>query len=124
MGYSTYFTGRIELNKHLTVSTIETLRAIREGSKTLPGMPQRSDCPWVVCRDGKGIESANEEKMYDWKEWLVFLLRKVIEPEGYQATGRVFWHGEEAGDAGVIFVRDNRAKFVSVQDVPEPRWDV
>jgi hypothetical protein len=121
MGYTTYFTGAFELSRKLTVTEADTIRAFYDESDP-EGAPS-SACVWTVSEEGDAIESIDEEKMYDWDDWLRYITSKVLEPAGVKANGRVAWHGEDIGDSGVIFVKDNEVRLVNIDEMPEPDWD-
>jgi hypothetical protein len=55
-----------------------------------------------------GIEWDGGEKFYNYTEWLVYIINKLLEPNGYVLNGVVQWQGEEVGDVGEIFVEDNK----------------
>jgi hypothetical protein len=63
---------------------------------------------WTPTQDGMGIEWDNGEKFYNYTEWLVYLINKILAPNGYILNGVVQWQGEENGDVGEIFVENNR----------------
>lgn len=63
---------------------------------------------WTPTEDGMGIEWDNGEKFYNYTEWLVYLIHKVLAPNGYVLNGVVQWSGEETGDVGEIIVENNR----------------
>ncbi len=48
------------------------------------------------------------EKFYYYSDWLVYLIHKVLAPNGYVLNGVVTWQGEETGDVGEIIVENNR----------------
>jgi predicted phosphohydrolase len=54
------------------------------------------------------IEWDGGEKFYNYTEWLVYLINKVLAPNGYVLNGVVEWSGEETGDVGEITVEDNK----------------
>ncbi len=107
----------------------ETIRAFYDDyldlEDTHPDLPEAPDnsCVWTVSEDGDAIVPLSEEKMYQWDEWIMYICEHVLEPAGVKANGRSTWHGEDVGDSGVIFVKDNRVKFVSIEEMPEPNWD-
>jgi hypothetical protein len=39
---------------------------------------------------------------------LVYIINKILKPNGYVLNGVVQWQGEEVGDVGEIFVEDNK----------------
>lgn len=138
MGYTTDFGGSFKLNKPLTpkmhdflVSFSESRRMGRnvdakfgiEGEFYVEGKDRDSDiidhnqepstqpglwCQWVPTSDGNGIEWDGGEKFYKYTEWLVYLIHKILAPNGYVLNGVVEWSGEDSGDVGEIFVEDNR----------------
>jgi len=63
---------------------------------------------WLPTDDGMGIEWSGEEKFYGYTEWLVYLIHKILAPNGYVLNGVVEYSGEEPGDVGEIVVVDNR----------------
>jgi hypothetical protein len=65
-------------------------------------------CKWTPTEDRMGIEWDGNEKFYDYTEWLVYLIHKILAPNGYVLNGVVEWSGEETGDVGEIFVEDNK----------------
>ncbi len=75
-----------------------------EPPSTQPGLW----CQWTPTQDGMGIEWDGGEKFYHYTEWLVYLITKILEPNGYVLNGVVQWQGEDVGDVGEIFVEDNK----------------
>jgi len=75
-----------------------------EPPSTQPGLW----CQWTPTQDGMGIEWDGGEKFYHYTEWLVYLITKILEPNGYVLNGVVQWRGEDVGDVGEIFVEDNK----------------
>jgi hypothetical protein len=65
-------------------------------------------CQWIPTEDRMGIEWDCGEKFYSYTEWLVYLIHKILAPNGYVLNGVVEWNGEETGDVGEIFVEDNK----------------
>jgi hypothetical protein len=65
-------------------------------------------CQWTPSDDRMGIEWDCGEKFYNYTEWLVYLIHKVLAPNGYVLNGEVTWQGEETGDVGEIIVENNR----------------
>ena len=132
MGYSTYFSGIFKLSRKLTVTERETFNAVsgtgafveRLGALTEEHEESSpdSECPWRLAGDDNKLEDAAEEKMYNWSEWLEYLCEHVFVPAGIKVNGQVTWHGEDTGDAGVIFVKDNDVRLRSIDEMPEPDW--
>ena len=136
MGYSTYFDGHFEMSQKLTVSQIDTLLELTRWDTDAPEDAPNDQSPWqpvehktkrVLEPGGKDLmcvlESINEEKIYRWADWLEFLIDKYFDPWGVKLNGDMIWQGEETGDSGVIFVKNNRVKFVPITEMPEPNWD-
>lgn len=65
-------------------------------------------CQWTPSDDNMGIEWDGGEKFYYYSDWLVYLIHKVLAPNGYVLNGVVTWQGEEIGDVGEIIVENNR----------------
>ena len=63
---------------------------------------------WTPSDDLMAIEWDCGEKFYNYTEWLVYLIHKILAPNGYVLNGVVTWQGEETGDVGEIFVENNR----------------
>lgn len=121
MGYSTYFSGEFRLSARLTTSQVAEIQRLTE----IDGSPDGvfvGPCVWHVGPGDQSLVPEHDEKVYGWRRWLVYLLENVLEPDGVRANGRVYWHGEDVGDAGIIFVRDNKVRFFSIEEVPEPDW--
>lgn len=123
MGYSTYFTGGFKLSKKLTDKRIVALATLCDYTAEMPNDAPDSECPWRVCSNGRGLEDAAEEKMYNWDTWLEYLIENYFKPWGVQLEGKVTWQGEDTGDSGVIFAKGHQVKFVSIDEMPEPDWD-
>ncbi len=65
-------------------------------------------CQWTPSDDNMCIEWDGGEKFYYYSDWLVYLIHKVLAPNGYVLNGVVTWQGEEIGDVGEIIVENNR----------------
>ena len=65
-------------------------------------------CQWCPTNDLMGIEWDGGEKFYNYTEWLVYLIHKILAPNGYVLNGVVEWEGEERNDVGSIIVENNR----------------
>jgi hypothetical protein len=62
-------------------------------------------CQWRI-EDNKLVWDEGE-KFYYYVEWLSYLIKNFFERWGWLLTGRIAWQGEEMGDMGVIFLKDN-----------------
>jgi hypothetical protein len=82
--------------------------------KTQPGLW----CQWEVSEDGTTLEWDGGEKFYAYIEWLEYLIKNFFEPKGHTLNGQIEWYGEERGDVGTIYVRDNK---VQTEPFKEPK---
>lgn len=71
---------------------------------------------WTPSEDRLSLGWDYDEKFYSYTEWLVYLIYKVLAPNGYVLNGSVLWEGEDYGDNGEIFVEDNRVFVKEKQD--------
>jgi hypothetical protein len=64
-------------------------------------------CQWVPTEDSKAIKWDGSEKFYNYVEWIIYLIDKILAPRGYILNGEVIWQGEEDSDRGKIVVKNN-----------------
>lgn len=64
-------------------------------------------CQWIPNEDGTAIVWDGGEKFYDYVEWIEYIIKNFLAPKGYVLNGDVQWQGEDAGDVGVISIKDN-----------------
>ena len=64
-------------------------------------------CQWVVDENGN-IAWDQNEKFYNYIEWLEYIIKNFIEPSGYIVSGMIEWQGENWDDRGLIIVRKNQ----------------
>lgn len=76
---------------------------------------------WTPSEDRLSLGWDYGEKFYSYTEWLVYLIYKVLAPNGYVLNGSVLWEGEDFGDNGEIVVVDNR---VFVQEKQDDKYEV
>jgi hypothetical protein len=65
-------------------------------------------CQWTPTEDGKGIEWDGGDDFYCHAEWIVYLVNKILAPNGYVLNGTVHRVGEEEGDKEKIIVKNNK----------------
>jgi len=65
-------------------------------------------CNWTPSEDNHAIEWNGAEKFYYYTEWLVYIINKILAPNGYVLNGIVEWSGEETSDVGEIIVENNK----------------
>ena len=71
-------------------------------ARTQPGLW----CQWVAT-DKKTIAWDENEKFYNYVEWLQYIAKNFLTPWGIKMNGSVNWRGEDMGDTGTIIVKDN-----------------
>lgn len=77
--------------------------------KTQPGLW----CEWVVDEtDPSILEWDGGEKFYHYKEWLEYLIKNFLEPNGHIVNGKVRFEGEDEDDKGFICVNNNKVEIV------------
>jgi hypothetical protein len=106
MGYTTEFTGAIELGRKLTMAEAKELLEIAEGDLSRDATGIDAYFQWVPSEDLHHIVWDGNEKFYKYKEqlaWLCGWLHRC----GISANGVLYWQGEETGDTGTIVVTNN-----------------
>lgn len=172
MGYTTKFTGQLNLNKTLSVKALRFLELLnntrRMGRKNIddafgiqgeffvfedpnskqyikdffPGIeipnPTIIDfnrppstqpglwCQWRPTKNGNAIKWDGKDKFYNYTEWLVYIIHKILKPNGYVLNGKLKYKGEWKGDYGEIEVKDNHVFLNGEEQFPTPemRTDV
>jgi hypothetical protein len=87
-------------------------------------------CQWTPTEDRKGIEWDEGEKFYYYTEWLVYLINKILAPNGYVLNGTIEWEGDDRDDRGKIIVEDNKVFLkqgrIKEEATPENsiKWDL
>lgn len=64
-------------------------------------------CQWRPNGDGTAIEWDENEKFYNYVEWLEYIIAHFLQPWGYVLGGEVYWQGADNADMGCITVTDN-----------------
>lgn len=154
MGYTTEFKGNFGLNKKLSPELnkflIDFSYSRRMGRKMVGfgvdgefyveddsvlvinyNQPPRTQpslwCNWIPIQNGTAIEWNGRENFYYYVEWLIYLIEKILKPNGYILNGTVKYRGEEFDDIGEIFVDSNTVflndTIVMVSE-PKTRLDV
>lgn len=72
-----------------------------------PGVPNVM-CKWAPNHDNTAIVWDEREKFYDYVEWIVWLITKLLAPWGYVLSGTVKWQGDDAQDFGAIVITRNK----------------
>ena len=76
---------------------------VNEPPKTQPGLW----CQWEIQGDKQTIEWDGGEKFHNYIEWIKYIVSRILKPKGYVLNGAVRWRGDDFGDVGSIFVKDN-----------------
>ena len=84
----------------------ESIRSGNSPADSQPGLW----CQWIINGDGC-LAWDGGEKFYDYKEWLVYLIKHFFEPEGYILNGEIDFEGEDSDDFGQIVVVDNKVSI-------------
>ncbi len=74
-------------------------------------------CQWEPCEDRKHIMWDGDEKFYEYKAWLVYLIKNFLAPKGYILNGEVEFQGENRNDRGIITVTNNKVKVENHEDL-------
>lgn len=104
MGYNTYFSGEMNIEPPLTLeelNIINTFSAARHDGKDFPGIW----CQWVASNDGKCIEWDTNEKFYEAKKWLEYLIKNYLSSK--ICNGDIYADGDAADDHWLLEIRDN-----------------
>lgn len=106
MGYTTKFTGSVELGRKLTMAEAKELLEIAGSDEAEKVTGIDAYFQWVPSDDLMHIVWDGNEKFYKYKEQLAWLCgwlgkRNII------ANGRLYWQGEETGDTGTLVVANN-----------------
>jgi hypothetical protein len=116
MGYSTTFSGRINLSRTLTYQEHESIRTFSEArhNKDDDDANRGIACPTYWCDltinvDGTALVWNGNEKSYDMGEWTKIVIDNLL-PKDVIANGTLNASGEEAGDIWRIVVVDNVVK--------------
>ena len=64
-------------------------------------------CQWTPTEDRTTLVWDEGEKFYDYTEWLVYIVDRILAPKGYVVDGEVTWQGEARDDNGKITVVQN-----------------
>lgn len=106
MGYTTEFTGAVELGRKLTMAEAKELLEIASSDKSQSITGIDAYFQWVPSDDLEHIVWDGNEKFYKYKEQLAWLCG-WLEKRTILANGCLYWQGEETGDTGTIVVSNN-----------------
>ena len=63
-------------------------------------------CQWII-NDNGGIAWDGYEKFHHYIDWLDYLIRNFLKPNGYIVNGEIKYEGESPDDFGIIVCKDN-----------------
>lgn len=106
MGYTTEFTGAIQLSRPLTLKEAQTLLEYNENPDLIPGEKPDSYMQWVPTESLDQIVWDENEKFYNYTEWMTWLCQ-LLDTWGIDADGTLQWRGESRDDTGFIQVVKN-----------------
>lgn len=106
MGYTTEFTGAIELGRKLTMAEAKDLLEIAASDDAQKSTGIDAYLQWVPSDDLHHIVWDGNEKFYKYKEQLAWLCG-WLDKRTILANGVLYWQGEETGDTGTIVVTSN-----------------
>lgn len=105
MGYTTKFKGKFTITPPADLALFNRVNDIDDGTNEPKPHPD-SYCQWVISKDGGSLEWDQNEKFYNYTEWLQYVIAEVIAPTGRVVTGHVEYQGEETGDSGTLTIID------------------
>ena len=118
MGYTTKFTGCINLSRALTIKEAKELLEITyldlAETREITGI--EAYLQWVPTETLDGIVWDGNEKFYEYVpllRWLCVWLKK----RGIEANGELLWAGDEADDRGRIAVSSNEVEVIEGQRI-------
>ena len=68
-------------------------------------------CQWIPTENGKYIKWDEDEKFYNYIEWIVYINNHFLKPWGIVLNGEVDWEGEEFADCGSIKAENGEIMF-------------
>jgi hypothetical protein len=107
MGYTTEFIGHIALSRALTMGEAKDLLELNEEPEKITDAGKLTGyMQWVPSESLDAIVWDQQEKFYDYEQWMEWVLRWLDE-RGVKASGQLDWRGESAGDIGRIVVAES-----------------
>lgn len=64
-------------------------------------------CQWVPNEEGTAIVWDGGEKFYEYENWIIYIVKNFLAPNGYILNGTVSWQGEDDEDFGELVMIDN-----------------
>lgn len=110
MGYTTEFTGAINLSRALTLAEAKELIDLAESDDAdvvANATGVRTYMQWVPTESLDAIVWDDNEKFYEYLPLLEWLCQKWLKERGIEANGELVWRGESSDDVGRIVVKAN-----------------
>lgn len=118
MGYDTYFTGALYLDRPVDAETKKLIMEIFHlgyceiKSRNDEFMPT-DRCPWILNEQDNALLIELGDcgvRAYSFIEWLAYLYHQILEPCGYKFTDKnnICWEGDSQDDFGVLDVVDGK----------------
>lgn len=132
MGYEIYYDGEAKITPDITDEHIALFNMVTKTTPTDPaaldifnkiGGRNMPSCQFFVAED-RVLYAREGELRGVAEEWLEGLIEHFFKPNGYVLEGQFTWSGEDVGDTGAIYVKDN--KIETVQDIvcnEGPSWN-
>lgn len=121
MGYDTYFTGELYLDRPVDAETkkllTDTFALDYWGMKNCKELRHKSmpdfSCPWILNEQNDALLIEYGDcgvHAYDFVEWLAYLYHQILEPRGYKFTDKnnICWDGDSQDDFGIMDVIDGK----------------
>jgi hypothetical protein len=123
MGYTTYYSGGFDISPPLSGPLSEEMYAFSGERHEGGGFPSIW-CDWIPNASGNILMHNDSEKSYEAEGWIRFLIEKFLKPNGHVLNGHVSWSGEENGDTGIIYAKNNVVEAVPDETSnPGPSWE-
>lgn len=107
MGYTTKFIGHIALSRPLTMAEAKELLEFNEEPDLIKDAGKLTGyMQWVPSESLDAIVWDQQEKFYDYEQWMAWLLRWLADRD-IKADGQLDWRGEDSSDIGRIIVVDS-----------------
>lgn len=117
MGYTTKFVGQVNLSRKLTLQEAKQLLEFSEDPKLIQeGQKPNSYMQWVPNESMDAIVWDQQEKFYDYEEWMVWLMGWLAARD-ITCNGQLDWRGESSDDIGRIYVVDNKVSSARGQGI-------
>lgn len=78
-------------------------------------------CDFEPNEEGTAIQWNGKEKTYGDVEWISYLIKKILAPNGYVLNGEIEYQGEDTEDYGTIKVVDNEVVKYTKNEIEDKR---